>query len=146
MFTIAIGKKTLCLEIQGVLARVSTFVKSNSDELIEVESGEPGGCVEFSIDYRPYLYEFLDDMAEKYELVIYSRLDKEIIKKIVSSIEKKKKYFSYCFGKEFCFFANFSFAVKCLDFLYSNRLDRDIIAVDTKAASFPLSPDNHLII
>ena len=97
---------------------------------------------EFSLHYRPGLIEFLEDMKTKYELIIYSSLNKTYVDAIVRCIEENEKYFEYIFGEDFCIFANISYGVKCLDFLFGNRTKDDIILVDTTAKSLPFYSDN----
>lgn len=123
---------------------VSTFARENDDELIELKSEKGAILSELSIKYRPYLYDFLDDVSTKFELVLYSTFGYQQVQAIADALEKKKgkKYFSYRFHDEFCLFSNISYGVKCIDFLYGKRSAKDIIVVDTKTRTLPLNVDN----
>lgn len=142
IFSIIIDKKTLCLEIQNVLVNISSFAKDDADEIIQVKNNNGIDILELSLEYRPYLQEFLEDMVSKYELIIYSRFNKEYVQAIVKTIEKSKKYFAYVFHDEFCLFSNIFSSVKCINFLFGNRSVNDIIVVDTKESTLPLNPEN----
>ena len=116
---------------------VSTFAEDGADEVLKCEGG-----LEISIFYRPYLFEFLEDMKSRFELIIYSSLNRQALVPIIQKLEEHKKFFQYVFDETFCIFANISYGVKCVDFLLSNRRVEDIILVDTSAKSLPLSQDN----
>ena len=121
---------------------ISAFATDNADEIVELKSDQGFPVGEFSIKYRPFLHEFLDDMMEKFELVVYSTFGPKHVQAIVDCIERRKKYFTYRFHEDFCLFANISSSVKCIDFLYGNRSKADIIVVDTRAKTLPLTVDN----
>lgn len=129
-----------------MLAKISFYAKPNADEIITLKHNEEGEVQELSLDYRPFLFEFLDDMNSKYELIIYSRLNQNYTNAIVDIIHRKKKYFSYVFYDTFCLFANISSGVKCIDFLYGNRTDSDIVAVDISDIQVPFNEDNFVSI
>ena len=138
-----LGKKTLCLGLQSVLMSVSTFAAESADEIVQVQkTGAPAS--ELAISYRPYVYDFLEDMKTKYELVVYSSFSNEYLQAAVDALEKKQRYFFHRFCDEFCLFANIAYSVKCLDFLYANRSPADVIVVDNSPKALPLSPDNFL--
>ena len=123
---------------------VSTFARDTDDEIIEIKSDKSGVSTELSIKYRPYLYEFLDDVSQRFELVLYSTFNYYSVHAIANAIEKSKKYFSYRFHDEFCLFSNIASGVKCIDFLLGHRSNKDIIVVDTKSQTLPLSVNNFL--
>ena len=84
-------KKTLCLGIQNVIAKISTFFRDDLDEVIEVKNPNTSMSSELSIDYRPYLYDFLDDVSKKFELIIYSTFNSQYVNAIADAIEKKDR-------------------------------------------------------
>ena len=121
--------------------KVDIFASDTANEIVQVQGGQ---ATELSLTYRPYMYDFLEDMSRLYELVIYSSLSRDYLQAILDRVEKKKKYFSQRFNDEFCIFANIAYSVRCLDFLYANRSAADIILVDNTVTTFPLSPNNFL--
>lgn len=136
------GKHTLCLGLENVLMIVSTMAEKDANEIIPIFIDKTTYLTEISLYYRPYLFEFLNDMANKYELILYSSLNDSYVRTIFEGLQKDRKYFEYCFSEEFCVFANLSYGVKCLDFLYGNRDPSNIIFVDTTVKALPFSPDN----
>eukprot|EP00826_Nyctotherus_ovalis_P031022 TRINITY_DN2476_c0_g2_i2.p1 TRINITY_DN2476_c0_g2~~TRINITY_DN2476_c0_g2_i2.p1 ORF type:complete len:201 (-),score=23.36 TRINITY_DN2476_c0_g2_i2:115-717(-) len=137
-----LDRKTLCLELQNVLAKFSIYAKPEASEIICIETEENSNTAELSIGYRPYLFDFLNDMKSKYELIVYTRLNWRFAKPVVDAIQRKKKYFSHVCCEELCVFANLPCAVKCIDFLCTNRTSSDIIVVDTQAATLPFNREN----
>lgn len=97
---------------------------------------------EFLIFYRPYLLDFLMDVSEKYEIILYSSLKSVFIKKILEKIENQKKFFEYCLGEEYCLFTNVTYGIKCIDIFLTNRKKEDIVFVDTTVKSLPFDSDN----
>lgn len=141
-----LDKKTLCLEIQNVMAMISSFSKPDADEIVSIENNGKEGGMDLSINYRPYLWEFLDDVKSKYELIVYSRLSQAYTTAFVNAMQKKSKYFSHVCHDEFCLFANLSCGVKFIDFLCDNRAEKDIVVVDTAASSLPFSRGNFVAV
>jgi len=123
---------------------VSTYLRDNDDDVIELKTTKGAPIVELSIKYRPFLYEFLDDVSQKYELILYSTFNSQYVRAIADVIERKKKYFVHVFHDEFCLFANISSGMKCIDFLMGKRSAKDIIVVDTIAVTCPLTPENYV--
>ena len=121
---------------------VSPFKTESPDEYIQIDPNAGVASNELSISYRPFLFEFLEDMKNKFELIIYSSFNKFYHQEIINCLQSKKKYFSYHFDESFCIFANVSSSVKCIDFLLENRPPSSIIVVENSPSSLPLSIDN----
>ena len=129
--------------MQKVLVSIANFACEEADEIAPMfnKNGEQIG--EISITFRPYLFEFLDDISSRFELVLYTSYSTEYMEAIVKVLEKRKKYFAYKFGEDFCIIANISsYSVKCVNFLLGNRSENDIIMVDNDVKEFPFSTDN----
>jgi TFIIF-interacting CTD phosphatase-like protein len=120
---------------------VSTMVEEGADERIPIYIGETL-LTEISVYYRPFMHEFLKDMARKFEIIIYSSLNSSYVRTIIDRVQKDYNYFEYCLCEEFCAFSNFSYGVKCLEILLGNRDKKDIIFVDTTVKSLPFDPNN----
>jgi len=86
------------------------------------------------------VFDFLDDMKTKYELIIYSSLNHKYLQPILNYLEREKKYFEYSFDETFCLYANVFQGTKYLNFLCSTRPIKNVIAVDTSTKKFPLNP------
>ena len=62
--------------------KVWTFAKDDADEIIEVKTNDGSIQTEISIENRPYLYDFMDDISQIFELIIYSTFSEKLYKAI----------------------------------------------------------------
>ncbi len=137
-----IDMKTLCLGLENVLMHVSMAPEEDADEKVPIYVNQNVLITEFSLHFRPRMFEFLRDMRGKFELILYSALNKVYVQAIVDCIQKREKYFAHVIGEDFCVFANLTYGVKCLDFLLSGRKLQHIMLVDTTVKCLPGSSDN----
>jgi TFIIF-interacting CTD phosphatase-like protein len=121
--------------------KVDIFASEDPNEIVRVKNDQE---TELSLTYRPFMHEFLEDVSQSFELILYSSFSKDYIEAILERVEKGKKYFGHRFHDEFCIFANIGYSVKCIDFLCANRSPADIIVVESSVSTLPLSPDNLL--
>ena len=135
------NKKTLCLGLDDILIKISTNTE-DCDASVPIYLNDEVLISNLSIKYRPFLFEFLDDMASKYELILYSSLNSYYINAIISKIPQLGKYFNHIFGEEFCVFSNIEYGVKFLDFLLSNRTIESIVLADKTIKTLPNFPHN----
>jgi len=136
------SRKTMCIELQDILMSVSTLPEQSDIQVpIYIEEMLIG---ELYVKFRPFLFEFLADMSSKYELILYSSLNRVYIDSILSSVPELGNYFSYIFGDDHCVFSNLYYSVKCLDFLLKTRSLEDILLVDKTLKSLPHFPYNFL--
>lgn len=91
---------------------------------------------------RPYLNEFLADMSNIYELILYTSAEKTYADTVVNFIETKQKFFSYRLYKQQCLIKPGEYSFKNLEVLCSNRELKDIILVDNSVKSFAFSLKN----
>jgi len=136
------SRKTVCIELQDILMSVSTLPEQSDIQVpIYIEKMLIG---ELYVKFRPFLFEFLADMSSKYELILYSSLNRAYIDSILSNVPGLGNYFSYIFGDDHCVFANLHYSVKYLDFLLKTRSLEDILLVDKTLKSLPHFPYNFL--
>jgi RNA polymerase II subunit A small phosphatase-like protein len=121
--------------------KVDSFASENATEIVPVLGERPG---ELALNYRPFLFDFLEDMSRLYELVVYTSFSKDYLHAILKGVEKNSRYFAHSFHDEFCIFANIAYSVRCLDFLYANRSPADIVFVETSVKTLPLTPYNFI--
>jgi hypothetical protein len=136
------SKKTVCIELQDILMGMSTFPEQ-SDIQIPIYIGEML-IGELYVKLRPFLFEFLADISSKYELILYSSLNRAYVDSILANISGLENYFAYIFGDDHCVFANLDYSVKCLDFLLETRSLADILFVDKTLKSLPHFPYNFM--
>jgi TFIIF-interacting CTD phosphatase-like protein len=115
-----IFKKTVVLDLDGTLIHRSV----DSD----------------SVYLRPNLYEFLTDINQLFEVIVFTAADHEWAHTIIELIDPDKQYFAHVFSREYCFYSNQCF-VKDLR-IFQDRNLRDIILVDDNIASFAFQLDN----
>jgi len=138
-------KKTLVLGFEGVLALISMQNFEDCDEQIEIKSG----CIgigQVYVKYRPYLFEFLDNMYKEFELVIFCKGSEICCKPILDSIESKKQYFSHRIYNDFVILENPTYCIKSYDHLFyeSGRTSDNTIIIDACISNFCLNLSNGL--
>ena len=95
------------------------------------------------VQYRPCLFEFLNNISEYYELIIFTVGTKEYADSVIDSIEKNRQYFSGRLYREHTSIYNNDF-VKDL-----SKIGRDltkVIIVDDKPYNFILQMENGIAI
>ena len=95
------------------------------------------------VQYRPGLFEFLNNIRKHYELVIFTVGTKQYADKVIDSIENQTTYFSYRLYREHTSIYNNDF-IKDI-----SRLGRDlskVVIVDDKPFNFILHKDNGIAI
>ena len=95
------------------------------------------------VQYRPCLFEFLNNISEYYELIIFTVGTKDYADSVIDSIEKNRQYFSGRLYREHTSIYNNDF-VKDL-----SKIGRDltkVIIVDDKPYNFILQMENGIAI
>ena len=95
------------------------------------------------IQYRPGLYQFLDNLFPYFELILWTGATRQYADPIINSIEKYKKYFSFRLFREYSTFTD-GIYIKNL-----NNLGRDlskVIIIDDKSCSFSAQKENGILI
>jgi CTD small phosphatase-like protein 2 len=88
---------------------------------------------------RPFLIEFLEEISNYYELILFTASTEYFAKPIINAIEESKKYFDYVFYRECCIIIGSDF-VKDLTRI-GRPLDSTII-VDNMPQNFRLQKEN----
>lgn len=87
--------------------------------------------------------EFLEDMKERYELIIYTAADADYADSILDCIEHKfGKCFAYRLYADQCVTLSGTCLFKCLNFFSKGRDAKDIVIVDNTVRNFALSLKN----
>lgn len=124
------GKKTLVLDLDETLVHSSFTEVENADLRLTVEI--EGQVCEVFVLKRPGLDEFMDRMAEKYEIIIYTASLQKYADPVIDFIDPKR-HTAYRLFREHCTFFKGIF-VKDL-----SRLDRDledIMIIDNSPTSY----------
>jgi Dullard-like phosphatase family protein len=95
------------------------------------------------IQYRPGLYQFLDNLFPYFELILWTGATQQYADPIINNIEKYKKYFACRLFREYSIFTD-GIYIKNLE-----NLGRDlskVIIIDDKSCSFSAQKENGILI
>lgn len=118
--------------------KIYLYASEGSDATLTINKNKE----EISVKLNPYVFDFLDDIKRKYELIVYSSLNRKYLQPILKYLEKEKKYFAYTFDEEFCLFANVFQGMKYLNSLCGTRSLKEIVVIDTSVKKYPLNSLN----
>ena len=95
------------------------------------------------IQFRPGLYQFLDNLSPYFELILWTGATQQYADPIINNIEKYKKYFACRLFREYSTFTD-GIYIKNLE-----NLGRDlskVIIIDDKSCSFSVQKENGILI
>ena len=94
---------------------------------------------------RPYTFEFLNELYQKYEIIVFTAGTKDYADKILNEIDKENKFIQYRLYREHLSYDDFDYSImKDL-----SKLGRDLtktIFIDNCPENFVLQPNNGLLI
>ena len=123
------------------ISKLYTLILDLDETLIHFIPQEIGNKA--IIQYRPGLYQFLDNLSPYFELILWTVATKQYADPIINSIERYKNYFSCRLFREYSTFTNGAY-IKNL-----NNLGRDlskVIIIDDKSCSFSAQKENGILI
>jgi len=89
------------------------------------------------------LKEFLEDMKERYELIVYTAAEPDYANSVLDCIENKfGKYFAYRLYSNHCVSTVGKCIFKCLNFFTKGRDIRNVVIVDNTVRNYALSLRN----
>jgi len=143
------NKKTLILDLDETLIHSDlNLLYNNHITTLYFDSDEEGNNeknIPIPLILRPYLFEFLNYVYEKYELIIFTASNKNYADKIIDFIEKDKKYFSLRLYRDNCIFIKPGIYIKDLR-IFNNRNLKNIILIDNSIFSFANQLNNGILI
>ena len=99
------------------------------------------------LKFRPYLFEFLELMSEKFELVVFCSGSEMYCASVLDDIEHCRKYFSYRIYNDHVLFENSQYSIKDYDILFSNgRTTDNTIIVEHKILAFCMKVFNGVLV
>ena len=143
------NKKTLILDLDETLIHsdldliykdheTTLYFDSEDDEIL-------GKNVPIPLILRPNLFEFLNYVYDKFELIIFTASHKNYADKIIDYIEKDKRYFSLRLYRQHCIFIKPGIYIKDLR-IFKNRDLKNIILIDNSIFSFSNQLSNGILI
>jgi len=140
-------KKTLVLDLDRTLVYADywyiehpkTLPNVNNDDRDTTNNNKAKQQVTMQI--RPYAREFLKNMAQLYDIVVFEASSYSFTEAIVSQLDPEKQWISYVLDKTYCFQTSRGYYIKDLR-IFQNRDLKDIVIVDDLVYSFGLQLDN----
>ena len=143
------NKKTLILDLDETLIHsdldliykdheTTLYFDSEDDEIL-------GKNVPIPLILRPNLFEFLNYVYDKFELIIFTASHKNYADKIIDYIEKDKRYFSLRLYRQHCIFIKPGIYIKDLR-IFKNRDLKNIILIDNSIFSYSNQLSNGILI
>ena len=143
------NKKTLILDLDETLIHsdLDLEYKNHITTLFfdSEEEGEEEKNIPIPLILRPKLFDFLNYVKEKYELIIFTASQKNYADKIIDYIEKDQKYFSLRLYREHCIFIKPGLYIKDLR-IFKNRDLKNIILIDNSIFSFAHQLNNGILV
>lgn len=90
----------------------------------------------FTVYKRPYLQEFLQDLAEYYTIYVFTASEQRYAAAIVNAIDPERKYISRVFDRRFCCTTNDGYLVKDLRIFSRETALNKILLVDNSSHCF----------
>ncbi len=140
------GKKTVIVGLENILLAAETVPMKDYDHEVEIRQGPiPLGKV--YIKFRPYLFDFLEFAARRFELIVYCSGSELYCSAILDCIEASRSYFAYRIYNDHVLHENTSYAVKDYDFLLTaGRTEDNIIIIEYDVAAFCLNIWNGVVV
>ena len=143
------NKKTLILDLDETLIH-SDLDLEYKNHIITLffdsqEEGEEEKNIPIPLILRPKLFDFLNYVKEKYELIIFTASQKNYADRIIDYIEKDQKYFSLRLYREHCIFIKPGLYIKDLR-IFKNRDLKNIILIDNSIFSFAHQLNNGILV
>ncbi len=143
------NKKTLILDLDETLIHsdLDLEYKNHITTLFfdSEEEGEEEKNIPIPLILRPKLFDFLNYVKDKYELIIFTASQKNYADKIIDYIEKDQKYFSLRLYREHCIFIKPGLYIKDLR-IFKNRDLKNIILIDNSIFSFAHQLNNGILV
>jgi len=130
------GKKTLVLDLDETLIIATALELTTYDSIVKYV--EEGNEMKVYVKFRPFLKEFLEDMSEFYELIIYTSAEQDYADKILETMPFVKDIFAYRLYCPQCIVKESQYLFKMLDLLTENRDLKDLIIVDNTVRNYCL--------
>ena len=143
------NKKTLILDLDETLIH-SDLDLEYKNHIITLffdseEEGEEEKNIPIPLILRPKLFDFLNYVKEKYELIIFTASQKNYADKIIDYIEKDQKYFSLRLYREHCIFIKPGLYIKDLR-IFKNRDLKNIVLIENSIFSFAHQLNNGILV
>ena len=134
-----IGKKSLVLDLDETLIHCNTTGSSNVDVVLPIKfpSGEQ---IEAPINLRPYVREFLKEMCEYFEIIVFTASHSCYANVVLDYIDPKREWVSHRLFREKCIRTESGVYIKDLRII--DRVMSEVTLVDNASYSFGFQIDS----
>lgn len=137
---ILLAIKTLILDLDETLIHCNTNPGMKSEVTLPITF--PGGeKIRAPINIRPYAREFLAEMAQHYEIIVFTASHGCYANVVLDHLDPGKKYISHRFFRESCVQNSTGVYIKDLRVIDGRNLDK-MILVDNATYSFVYQLEN----
>ncbi|CAD8191176.1 unnamed protein product [Paramecium pentaurelia] len=131
-------QKTLVIDLDETLVHCNEYPQLKSDFYIPVQVNNI--IYQAGISIRPYAQEFLRNMAEYYEIIIFTASNEDYANQIINYLDPSGNFISGRLFREDCIKVESGCHIKDLRIL--NRDLKDVVLIDNSAFSYAFQIDN----
>ena len=144
-----LGEKEISFQQNFILPPIKnnynyTLILNLDETLIYFNKRFPSQLGGNKLILRPNIKEFLHEMKNLFELIIFSDTSQDYIEAIIDVIEQEEKYFSYVLSNKYITFDNKGERIKDL-FLLGRKI-KNVIVVDNTENLYKLNKENLICI
>ncbi|CAD8196658.1 unnamed protein product [Paramecium octaurelia] len=132
-------QKTLVIDLDETLVHCNESNLMPKDLVINIKLNDTL-TVKAEISVRPYAQQFLQKMAQHFEIMIYTASNEDYANQIIDYLDPTKSLVKYCLYRNDCI--NLSEGCHIKDLRTLNRNLKDIILIDNSAYSFAYQLNN----
>jgi Dullard-like phosphatase family protein len=137
-------RKTLILDLDETLIHADfEGVYLNHDMIVNFNFGQEE--VSVPIFVRPGLFDFLQNISQEFEIIIFTASIKEYADAVLNRLDPENKFFKFRFYRSECISVNSKIFIKDLR-IFKNRNLQNIILVDNSMYSFANQISNGVLI
>ena len=139
-------KKTVIIGLEDILIAVSTEPLPNYD--LEAEMSQAGiSIAKVYAKLRPYLFDFLDFLADRFEVIVFCTGSEFYCSAMLDAIESKRRYFAHRAYNDHVLFENCNYVIKDYNFLFTKDRSKDnTIIVEHSVATFCMKMYNGILV
>jgi len=134
------NKKTLVLDLDETLIHCNDSPMKRSDVKLPIRFPQ-GDIIEAGINVRPYALEFLKEMNQHFEVIVFTASHKCYANVVLDYLDPYKQYIQHRLYRDSCVYTDEGVYVKDLRVI-ANRNLQDLILVDNAAYSFGFQIEN----
>ena len=133
-------KKTIIFDLDETLVHCNESPDMPCDVMLKINFGK--GCeLDAGINVRPHLRECLKELAQHFELMVFTASHESYANCVVDHIDPNHEFIQHRLSREQCFLTNDGIFIKDLRVI-GNRILDEVLIVDNAAYSFGFQLDN----